>query len=118
MDLDLSEFARDPYSTPSVPCPYCATSCEADWVDVGVGMVQCGPYHCENCGASECGPYDPERELDARECETGWYGPSKPLSPLANAVGGVPVDHKTAKQLYELECDLGIQILDPKPRSP
>lgn len=36
-------------------CPYCGTECEADWVDVGVGFVQCGPYYCENCGASEIG---------------------------------------------------------------
>lgn len=44
------------YDTPSKPCPYCRMDMEADWVDVGVGMVQCGPYHCWNCGASEIGP--------------------------------------------------------------
>lgn len=44
------------YDTPSKPCPYCSESMEADWVDVGVGMVQCGPYHCQACGASEIGP--------------------------------------------------------------
>lgn len=37
-------------------CPYCKGTTYADSVDVGVGYVQCGPYHCENCGASEIGP--------------------------------------------------------------
>lgn len=44
------------YDTPSKECPYCKEAIEADWVDVGVGMVQCGPYHCYSCGASEIGP--------------------------------------------------------------
>jgi hypothetical protein len=39
-------------------CPYCGTECYADWVDVGIGEAQCGPYYCENCGASEIGSYD------------------------------------------------------------
>lgn len=43
------------YDTPTNNCPYCGTECEADWVDVGVGVIQCGPYYCENCGASEIG---------------------------------------------------------------
>lgn len=29
---------------PIVPCPYCGTPCECDMVDVGVGLVQCGPF--------------------------------------------------------------------------
>lgn len=37
-------------------CPYCGNKTEADSVDVGVGHIQCGPYHCESCGASEIGP--------------------------------------------------------------
>lgn len=44
------------YDTPSEKCPYCGDSMEADFVDVGVGMMQCGPYHCYSCGASEIGP--------------------------------------------------------------
>lgn len=44
------------YDTPEKECPYCKEMMEADWVDVGVGMVQCGPYHCYSCGASEIGP--------------------------------------------------------------
>lgn len=50
-------------------CPYCDTEMEADFVDVGVGYVQCGPYHCYSCGASEIGPelfdwYYKDREGD------------------------------------------------------
>lgn len=44
------------YDTPRKECPYCKDMMEADFVDVGVGMVQCGPYHCCNCNASEIGP--------------------------------------------------------------
>jgi hypothetical protein len=97
------------YDTPSKNCPYCGTECEADWVDVGVGMVQCGPYYCENCGASEIGPYDSPRELTEQENKTGWYGPGKPISDKANTFMGKPVDHKTAKALYN------IGLLDKKP---
>jgi hypothetical protein len=48
---------------PTEACPYCSTICRADFVDIGVGFTQCGPFHCEQCGASEIGPYDQEREL-------------------------------------------------------
>lgn len=54
------------YDTPLEKCPYCGTDCEADWVDVGVGMVQCGPYYCQECRASEIGSCDDigfDREL-------------------------------------------------------
>lgn len=37
-------------------CPYCKEVMECDTVDVGVGHVQCGPYHCYSCHASEIGP--------------------------------------------------------------
>lgn len=52
----------NPYDEPTEPCPYCKNDMHADFVDVGVGSVQCGPYHCQTCGASEIGP-----ELD------DWY---------------------------------------------
>ncbi|WP_433748302.1 hypothetical protein [Paenibacillus amylolyticus] len=118
------------------PCPYCGDDCHADFVDVGVGMVQCGPYHCESCGASEIGPelsdwyvgerdeygrvINPERKdgvpilrdghpFSEVELEKGWYDPNKKkISPYANTINGVLVDHKTAKTAY----DLG--ILDEK----
>jgi hypothetical protein len=115
------------YDTPSQKCPYCGEECEADWVDVGVGMVQCGPYHCDNCGASEIGPelndwlniepdghnmflneLEPELKhghpFSDKELDTGWYDPAngKRISPYANTVNGQLVDHKTAKKMYNL----------------
>ena len=82
-------------------CPYCKSICEADWVDVGVGMQQCGPFYCTNCYASQIGPFDKERELTEEELNTGWYGPGEPPGSSANVVGGKIVDHETAKQVYE-----------------
>ncbi|MCU5058949.1 hypothetical protein OB978_24745 [Bacillus cereus] len=114
------------YDTPTQECPYCKTEMEADWVDVGVGMVQCGPYHCESCHASEIGPelYDwyykdregetiylddwypvlkPNHPFSETELETGYYDPSKnKVSPYANTVNGMLVDHVTAKEAYNL----------------
>lgn len=49
-------FMSNAYDTPNETCPYCQSNMHADWVDVGVGMVQCGPYSCMDCGASEIGP--------------------------------------------------------------
>lgn len=35
-------------------CPQCGDpNCEADGVDNGVGIQQCGPYACEACGYVE-----------------------------------------------------------------
>lgn len=45
----------NPYEEPLKECPYCERDMYTDWVDVGVGIVQCAPYHCTNCGASEIG---------------------------------------------------------------
>lgn len=142
------------YDTPERECPYCIGSMKADYVDVGVGMVQCGPYHCYDCGASEIGPelsdwYYKDREgntiyltgkrkyyswlnrgkggktryslkailkydapFSKTELETGYYDPNKnKISPYANTVGGVLVDHITAKEMYR------IGLLDEKERS-
>ena len=100
---------RGPYETETLTCPYCGMEgCEADYVDVGIGLVQCGPHYCTECGASSVGPFD-TRELTDREKETRWYEPNSPVSELANTFHGTPVDHRTAKKLY----DLG--LLDPKP---
>lgn len=86
--------------TPSLKCPYCGAICEADWCDVGVGVVQCGPYHCENCYASEIGKYDEIRELSDDEQSTGWYGPNQPPGSSANVVYGKIVDHEYAREVY------------------
>jgi len=111
----------NPYDTPTHPCPYCHKPCEADWVDNGVGMQQCGPYHCFACGASEIGPEMKFEELTDEngwyvmgdvinhhdftdiELKTGWYEPnSGKISPHANTVNGQLVDHTTAKYMYDL----------------
>lgn len=88
------------YSAPKVYCPYCNEICEADFVDVGAGLVQCGPYHCVCCEASEISSLD-TRELSKDEKETGWYEPFTPPSENANTWCGVLVDHKPALLLYK-----------------
>jgi hypothetical protein len=88
---------------PTKKCPYCATRCRADFVDIGVGMQQCGPYHCDQCGASEIGPYDKERELTAQEKDAGWYGPASEPGSSANVIGGRIVSHVQARDAYQDE---------------
>ena len=108
-----------PYDEPKQNCPYCKAEMEADWVDVGVGIVQCGPYHCRVCGASEIGPemkfeelvdengnfgglgdlLNPE-DFTEEEIRTGYY--KSKISPYANMVNGSLVDHVTAKELYNV----------------
>lgn len=60
------------------PCPYCGSDCHAEFVDVGVGMVQCGPYRCEECHAYELkAGYDGDPETwTTKEQDTGWREPS------------------------------------------
>lgn len=113
------------YDTPSCPCPYCKSMMEADFVDVGVGMVQCGPYRCDDCFTSEIGPewYDwcykdrkgntiylegkyevlkPGHPFSEKEVQTKYYEPhAYKVSPYANTVGGELVDHVTAKKMYD-----------------
>lgn len=126
------------YDEPTQDCPYCQSEMEADFVDVGVGMVQCGPYHCYDCGASEIGPelndwyckdrngetiYLPSKRkyfkwakkklsfntrpvlmpghpFSKTELKTGYY--QGKISPYANTVCGHLVNHKTAKEAYNL----------------
>jgi len=77
--------------------------CCADFVDVGVGMIQCGPYHCEACGASQRGPYDTPRPLSAIEEKTGWYGPGTEPGSSANIIEGRHVGHQEMQQAYRDE---------------
>ncbi len=88
---------------PTESCPYCETICRADFVDIGVGMQQCGPYHCEACGASEIGPYDDDRPLTDQERECGWYGPASEPGSSANVIGGRIVSHQQARNTYRRE---------------
>ena len=66
---------RDPYEIPEVKCPYCGAGCEAEYVDIGVGMQQVTPRVCHDCHAVEAGPYDKPR--DDYDPKTGWYKPSQ-----------------------------------------
>lgn len=83
-------------------CPYCSyPGCEADHVDVGIGLVQCGPYYCTECGASEISYLD-NRILSEQEKKTGWYEPESPVSEIANTYKGKLVNHEVAKALYNV----------------
>lgn len=83
-------------------CPYCKYEhCEADHVDVGIGLVQCGPYHCPVCEASEVSSLD-TRELSDRERQTGWFEPGSRVSDVANTVNGKLVNHRQAKEMYDI----------------
>jgi len=88
---------------PTEGCPYCGTICRADFVDIGVGFQQCGPYHCEQCGASEIGPSDDERVLTELEQKTGWYAPGAEPGSSANVIGGRIVGHVQARDAYRQE---------------
>lgn len=98
----MSSYAYGDHE-PTEPCPYCGAICRADFVDNGVGFLQCGPYHCDACGASEIGAYDRERELSAQENSTGWYGPGSPPGSTANVIGGRIVSHVQARDAYRRE---------------
>jgi len=110
----LISNTNSPYSKPKAECPYCSSICEADFVDIGVGNVQCSPYYCLNCGASEISYLD-TKKLTEIEKETGWYEPNTPVSENANTCDGVLVDHKTAKQLYNIGL-LDKKRLDKSPQ--
>ena len=74
---------------------------EADWVHNGVDYVQCGPYHCFRCGASQIGPGDdsrPDFEATEEERTTGFYRGR--TSPIANTFMGVPLHHRDAESLH------------------
>lgn len=86
---------------PKERCPYCNALCCADFVDVGVGYVQCGPYHCERCQASEIGPNDKERPLTEQERKAGWYAPGTPAGSSANTdENGNHIRHFEADTAY------------------
>ena len=85
---------------PTEPCPYCGIICRADFVDIGVGMQQCGPYHCDACGASEIGPYDDPRPLSDMEAKCGWYAPGAIPGSSANVIDGRVVSHVQARRAY------------------
>jgi hypothetical protein len=84
------------------PGQCCGTTCSADWCEVGVGLVQCSPFHCA-CGASQIGPHDKERELTTHEKRTGWYAPGSEPGSSANVIGGHLVSHQKMRDAYRAE---------------
>ena len=78
------------YETPTEKCPYCGTECHAEWTDVGVGMVQTGPYVCHECEAYQAGPYDKPEEHQNYDEFTGWYRP-KDYEPTETEQGLIPI---------------------------
>jgi len=88
---------------PTASCPYCGAICRADFVDIGVGFQQCGPYHCDACLASEIGPYDAPRSLTADELKAGWYAPASEPGSSVNVIGGRIVSHVQARDTYQRE---------------
>lgn len=88
---------------PTKDCPYCRAVCDADFVDIGIGFTQCGPYYCGNCHASEIGMYDEPRELTDEEDKTGWYRPESEPGSSANVIGGRVVSHQVMRDEYRKE---------------
>jgi hypothetical protein len=83
-------------------CPYCGyDQCQADWVDVGVGLVQCSPFYCDECGACEIGAYDQPAELTEKEKKLHWYEPGRAILTAAPTFDCIPVRQEMAQFLYE-----------------
>jgi len=91
------------YQTWQEDCPYCGAKCDADFVDNGVGLTQCGPFHCVECRASEIGPHDKPRDLTKEEKKYGWYAPGSEPGSSANVIGGGIVGHQEMKERYQQE---------------
>jgi hypothetical protein len=60
--------------TPTEECGICGGEACAEFCDVGVGMVQIGPFHCMGCGA-QLNPLGPDGQH-----LPGWQLPSPPSS--------------------------------------
>lgn len=108
---------RSAYETPDEPCPYCGEMCPADFCDVGVGMVQVGPYVCLNCGASESSPYNDDAfKRPDYDPKTGWYLPNSPLDDLANKdENGKPLGWKEADSKYRMSKGVSPRYNEEKP---
>lgn len=108
------------YDTPTRECPYCKDEMEADWVDNGVGMVQCGPYHCYSCEASEIGPELYDWYYKDRNGETIYLPGKRKYYPWAKKklkLSGMPV-LKPGHPFSEIELETGFYSPDSKKISP
>ena len=104
-DREWSVQHGSPWDIEIVKCPYCGELCEADFVDIGVGMQQCGPFHCESCLATQIGPFDDNsaRALSDDERQTGWYAPRTPPGSSANVIHGRVVSQYVMRAAYREE---------------
>jgi hypothetical protein len=82
MDQTASD-SMAPVGDKDVFCPYCGSECEAEWVDIGIDIVQAGPFCCPCCEASEIGGFAEDETYSEQELQTGWYEPvrEKEVSP-------------------------------------
>ena len=92
-------------------CPYCGTPCECEWVDVGVGIAQCGPYHCDQCGAYQMGSDEYEGKnkdkASPEELQMGWYKGNTALliiAETANEVTGMEALTYGSDHSYTCRC--------------
>lgn len=58
-------------------CRWCNEATHAEYVDVGVGLLQCTGGECYHCGGRELGPYMTDGPLSEVEMATGWLGPAE-----------------------------------------
>ena len=56
-------------------CRWCGAETDAEFVDVGVGMVQVSGAICWECNAYEMGLYQTDGKISEVEMATGWLGP-------------------------------------------
>ena len=93
---------------PKHQCPYCGTWCHADFCDIGVGMQQVGPYHCDRCDASEAGPCEDYKSRPDYDAATGWYKPGSAPGDTANVDGtGRHISWQDADTLYRASRGVG-----------
>lgn len=89
-----------PDAHPRETCPYCGTEgCCADWVNVEIGYVQCGPYICENCGATSIGAFDQNHKTE-EEIATGWFRPGNIGTSVNTSGGRIVASYRDAEDLY------------------
>lgn len=56
----------------AVHCPYCNGLCDAEFVDIGVGLEQVAPYQCRDCTAVQISPYADLKDYTQEEIKIGW----------------------------------------------
>ena len=67
----------------SPDCRWCGGETEAEFVDVGVGMVQVTGAMCWSCNSYEMGPYQTDGRITEVEMATGWLGPREDYIPTS-----------------------------------